>query len=96
MSNLQNAAALGATQAFASVTASSTTCSTPFGTQTRYIRVQVTAGANINLRIGNTPLTAVTTDTLMNGNYPEYFLVVPGQSLAAIGTGTVSITECTQ
>jgi len=95
MSQIQNAAALGITQAFTSVSGSSTT-STAFGGQTRYIRVQVTAGSSINLRIGNAPLTALTTDTLMNGNYPEYFLCVPGQSLAAIGTGTVQITECTQ
>ena len=95
MSNLQNAAQIGAAQSIVS-TSTASSSSTAFGTQTRYIRVQVSANASINLRIGQSPQTAVTTDTLLNSNYPEYFLVNPGQVIACIGTGTVSVTECTQ
>jgi hypothetical protein len=93
MSNLQNAARIGPSQGLTS-TSTASISSTAFGSQTRYIRVQVSAGASINLRIGTGTLTAVTTDTLLNSNYPEYFLVNPGETVACIGAGTVNVTEC--
>jgi hypothetical protein len=92
MSNLQNAARMGPAQNVTSVSGTSTS-STAFGTQTRYIRVQATT-TTVNFRVGPGTLTAVTTDTLLNSTYPEYFLVNPGETIACIGAGTVNVTEC--
>lgn len=88
----QHSSRLGTAQSIATSTLN--VASSPFGTQTRQIRVVATVATNI--RIGQAPVTAVTTDPLLPANLPEYFTVTPGQSIAAIlgtGTGTLSVTE---
>ena len=88
---IPRAVRLGVGQNLASTTTSS--ASSAFGATTYMIRVTATAAVNVRIDSG-TP-TAVTTDTLINANQaPEYFIVSPGQKLAAIGTGTVNVTEC--
>jgi hypothetical protein len=98
MSNLQNAARIRQDIASYIVAAAttSTTSASPFGQGTYYIRVQVASGGSANVRIGKAPLVASTTDTLLNSNYPEYFLVNPGESIAAIATSatTINVSEC--
>jgi hypothetical protein len=73
---------------FTSTTASGQ--SAAFSSTATIIRVVATAA--VQVRIGSNP-TAVTTDTALAPNVVEYFTVTPGQKLAAIGAGTVSITE---
>jgi hypothetical protein len=93
MSMLQNAARLMEGGAQTIVSTASSSQSSAFSPGVVYIRVQVSAP--IQVRIGTPPQTAVTTDTLLNVNYPEYFLVTQGQVLACIGAGNVSISQCT-
>ena len=71
---------------------SSTAVANPFGTETFQVLV-VTTASGITIRIGDGTPTAVATDTLLPANIPLYFTVTPGQKLAALGTGTVSVTE---
>jgi hypothetical protein len=98
MSNLQNAARIRQDVPAYTIAAAttSTTSASPFAQGTFYIRVQVASGGSANVRIGKAPLTAVTTDTLLNSNYPEYFLVNAGESIAAIGATatTINVSEC--
>jgi hypothetical protein len=84
-------ARLGASQNLASTGTSSATAA--FGAQTLYVRVLATAAVQVRISDG-TP-TAVTTDTALAPNIPEYFIVTPGQKLASIGTATVNVTELT-
>jgi hypothetical protein len=72
--------------------AGSSAASTAFGSETFQIMV-VTTTSGITIRIGDGTPTAVATDTLLPVNIPLYFTVTPGQKLAALGTGTVSVTE---
>jgi hypothetical protein len=67
--------------------------STAFGAQTRTILVVATAACQI--RIGDGTPTAATTDTAMAPNFPMIFVVTPGQKIAGVGTGTLSVTELT-
>jgi hypothetical protein len=78
-----------AAQNLSSTTSSSATAA--FGAQTT--RIRVVAAAAVNVRVGDGTPTAVATDTLLVANYPEYFTVTPGQRLAALGAGTVNVTE---
>jgi hypothetical protein len=59
-------------------------------------QIRVIASAACNVRIGDATPTAVTTDTLLAANVPEYFTVAPGQKIAAIGAATLNVTECQQ
>jgi len=72
--------------------AGSSAASSAFGPETFQILV-VTVASGITIRIGDGTPTAVATDTLLPANIPLYFTVTPGQKLAALGTGTVSVTE---
>jgi len=80
----------GASQNVAPAGASA--ASTAFGSETFQVLV-VTTATGITVRIGDGTPTAVATDTLLPANIPLYFTVTPGQKLAALGTGTVSVTE---
>jgi hypothetical protein len=82
---------LGPAQTVTSVAGPTSTSSTTFGPNT--YQVLVTASAPVNFRIGNSPLTAVAADTLLPANFPFRLYVSPGQILASVGAGTVSITE---
>jgi hypothetical protein len=66
--------------------------SAAFGSQT--YRVLVSATAACNIIFGNSP-TATTTDTALPANFPLVFDVSPGEQLAAVGSGTISVTELT-
>jgi hypothetical protein len=92
MPNVNTAWRLGASQSITGA-ATSQTSGSAFSAGTTVIRV-ISTTATVNFRIGATPLTAVTTDPLLGLNVPEYFTITQGQSIACIGTGTVSITEC--
>lgn len=59
-------------------------------------QVRVIATAACNLRISDGTVTAVTTDTALAPNVPEYFTITPSQKIAVIGAATVNITECQQ
>jgi hypothetical protein len=84
---------LGTTQ---NLTSSAGT-STPSAVFTAGItQVRVIASAACNVRIGDGALTAVTTDTLLAANVPEYFTITAGQKIAAIGAATLNVTECQQ
>jgi len=65
--------------------------STVFASQTRAVLVTATAACQIRISDG-TP-TAVTTDTAIPPNFPMIFIVSPGQKIAGVGTGTLSVTE---
>jgi hypothetical protein len=73
------------------VTGASAAC-TAFGPQT--YRVLVTATAACNIVFGKSP-TATTTDTALPANFPLVLDVSPGEQLAAVGSGLISITELT-
>jgi hypothetical protein len=73
------------------VTGSSAAC-TAFGSQTFKVLVSGTAACNIIF--GKSP-TATPTDTALPANFPLVFDVNPGEQLAAVGSGTISITELT-
>jgi len=90
-----DSARLGAAQNIATSTTSS--ASTAVASTTYQIRVVVDVATRV--RIGDGTPTAVTTDTLLPPNWPEYFTVGPSQKIAAIlgsGTGNLSVTEITQ
>lgn len=82
---------LGVAQSVTSVAGPTSTSSAAFGTET--FQILVTASAPVNIRIGSSPQTAVVADTLVPANYPFRLYVTPGQILASVGAGTVSITE---
>jgi hypothetical protein len=63
-----------------------------FGAQTYEVRVVATAA--VNIKIGDGSVAATTNDPLLPASIPEYFVCTPGQKLAAIGTATVHVTEC--
>jgi hypothetical protein len=82
------------TTQLASYTASSAQTSNAFDAGVQVIRVISTT--NCHIRIGTNP-TAVSTDPLLIAATPEYFLVAPGEKLAAIRSasdGSVFVTEC--
>ena len=96
----QNSSRLGAAQDVP--LSGSTNASTAFGAQTYQIRVcalnPTGTVTSIRIRIGDGTPTAVTTDTVIPLNWPEYFTVTPGQKIAGILTGTaptvtLSVTE---
>ena len=70
-----------------------------FSSQTYQVRIATNLSAGIWVRIGDGAQTAVAGDTLIVLNFPEYFTVSPGQTMAFISTSTssgiVSITEMT-
>lgn len=66
--------------------------SAAFGSQTRKVLVSATAACNIAL--GKSP-TATTASTALPANFPLVFDVNPGEQLAAVGSGTISVTELT-
>lgn len=53
-----------------------------FGSTTRLIRVQADAACAV--KVGDSTVTAVATDTVLNANTPEYFDVDPGDFISAI------------
>jgi len=68
-----------------------------FSSQTYQVRLATNLSAGVWVRIGDGTQTAVAGDTLLCLNFPEYFTVSPGQSMAFISTSTssgiVSVTE---
>ena len=57
--------------------------------------LRVVASTDTRSRIGNGPVTAVTTDTLLPAGVPEYVAATAGQKIAAVSAsaGTLNITE---
>ena len=95
MAKSVDARRLGASQIVAGTTASA--ASTAFASTTYEIRVVASAACFV--RISETTPTAVTTDSYLPANFPEYFMVTPGQKLAGItasGAASISVTEITQ
>ena len=88
--SFQGASRLGTVAVLSSTGSSSATAS--FGAFTT--RVRIVSSAACNVRISDGTPTAVATDTALVANFPEYFIVTPGQKLASIGTATLNITEC--
>jgi hypothetical protein len=69
------------------------TIANPIGTQARKVRVVVTTAAYV--KIGKSP-TATTSDPYMPANWPETFIVNPGEQVSAIqvlSNGTLHVTE---
>lgn len=84
---------LGSTQT-AAYTSASASVSSGFATGTQVVRVSATTGCYI--KFGSSP-SATTSDAYLKGGEPEYFVVTPGQKVAAIRTstnGTLTVTEC--
>ncbi len=76
-----------------SVTSTSATHTTAFQTGTNVVRVQGTV--NMHIKFGNSP-TATTSEMKLAPGLPEYFVVTPGQKVAAIRTttsGSLYVTE---
>ena len=69
---------------------SSAATATAFGSQTEYVRVA--ADADVHIKFGASP-TATSSDIFLPADQPEIFKVSPGEKMAAIGTGNVSVTE---
>jgi hypothetical protein len=66
--------------------------SSAFGSQTYQIRV--VADTACNIKIGDSGVSAGTSDMLLPANWPEYFTVTPGQKIAVIGTnGSLYVSE---
>jgi len=85
-----NVGRLGTAQTLA-VTGTSA-ASAAFGSETWRVLVSATAACNIAL--GKSP-TATTTSTALPANFPLVFDVNPGEQIAAVGSGTLSVTELT-
>lgn len=84
---------LGATQTAAYTTASAS-IATAFAAGTNVVRLSSTTGCHI--KFAGSP-TATTSDAFLKGGEPEYFVVTPGQKVAAIRTatnGTLTVSEC--
>jgi hypothetical protein len=80
----------------AAFTGTAGTISSGFGSQTKTVRVIVTAAAYV--RIGNSP-TATTADMYMAADLPEYFTVSSGQKVSAVqvsAAGDLHVTEMDQ
>jgi|AraplaMF_Col_mMF_1032025.scaffolds.fasta_scaffold00246_68 hypothetical protein len=90
-----DSARLGTQNNVVITTSTVSVASSAFGSQTYQIRVATTTACNI--KIGDGTPTATTSDALMPANWVDYFIVTPGQKIAAIGAvTTVSVTEITQ
>jgi hypothetical protein len=92
---MNNLTAIGraSTHQSVSYTATAGTIASPFGTQTRKVRVLVTTDAYV--KIDNSP-TATTSDVFVPAKLPEYFIVSPGESVSAIqvsSNGVLHVTE---
>lgn len=84
---------LGTTQTAAYTTASAA-ITNAFGNVTQVVRLSSTTGCHIKFAASPT---ATTSDAFLKGGEPEYFVVTPGQKVAAIRTatnGTLTVTEC--
>lgn len=85
-----------------SYTAASAVCGTEFGSQTYVVRL--IASTDCYIKFGKTSassvLTATTSDMFVKADWtPEYIMVTPGQSVAAIrasADGTLYVTEVTR
>ena len=74
-------------------TSTSTANTTAFQAGTKAVRV--ISNTNCHIRFGQSP-TAVITDSKLAPGLPEYFVVTPGQKIAAIRTtttGKLYVTE---
>lgn len=91
-----DAGRLGATNNVVVATTSTAVASSAFGAQTMTIRVAATGTCFIKISDGSP--TATTTDTQIMPNYPEYFIVTPGQKVSAFSPTiqNVNVTEFTQ
>lgn len=73
---------------------SSAATASGFGNGIHVVRLSSTTGCHVSF--GSSP-TATTSDAYLKGGEPEYFVVTPGQKVAAIKTataGTLTVTEC--
>jgi hypothetical protein len=66
--------------------------SAAFGSETWRVLVSATAACNIAL--GKSP-TATTISTALPANFPLVLDCHPGEQIAAVGSGTLSVTELT-
>jgi len=83
---------LGAAQEVAIGSASA--ASTAVGPETFQVRVAATSACRV--RIGDGTPTALSTDTYLPADQPEYFTCTPGQKVAVIqesAAGKLSVTE---
>ena len=69
---------------------SSAATAAKFGTQTEYVRVASDADLHIVFAVSPT---ATTNDIFLPADQPEIFKVSPGEKMAALGSGNVSVTE---
>lgn len=82
---------VGTTQVLVSTASSS---AMPNAFQNNVIRIVATAACNIRIDSTGAPV-ATASDMALAPNFPETFIVSPGQRLAAIGAATVNVTELT-
>ena len=102
MSNFNGTYRWGATTSLNNVASGTAVASTAvFGSQTRRIRVMSSVGS-VSVLVADGAVSSVTVDTtgmLIAPGVPEYFLVTPGQTLAAhsqsVTTTGVYVTEAT-
>ena len=69
---------------------STSTQSSAFGSQSEYVRI--CSNADVHILFGANP-TATANSIFIPANEPEIFKVSPGEKMAAIGTANVSVTE---
>jgi hypothetical protein len=78
----------------AAYTSASASISNAIGSGVNVVRVATTTAAYV--KIGETPTAAATNSIYMVAGDPEYFVVTPGQKVAAVRvttSGTLSVTE---
>jgi hypothetical protein len=85
--NLQQASRLG--RSIVTTLTSATQSTTNFGSQTRQVRITTTLPIWATIDTTAT-VTANSSATYLPANWPEYFVVTPGQQLNFISTSTSS------
>ena len=98
---MQNPMRLGKSQDVA-VGTTSVTCATAFGLTTivRVLFVAAAVGNKAYITFGSAPVATIPGGAQLASNFPEYFLVRPGEKVAVIGSvasaGTLTVTEMTR
>jgi hypothetical protein len=93
--SIQNAIGRLDTHQSIAFTGTAGTIANPVGAQTYKVRVVVTSTAYV--KVGNNP-TATASDVYVPANWPEYFVVTPGEAVSAIqvsANGVLHVTEIT-
>src|SRR5712691_3683846 len=74
-------------------TASSAQAASPFGPQTFQIRV--VASSDCHVKVGTGSLTATTSDLFLPAHLVDYFMVTPGERIAAVQAATDGLVTAT-